>query len=152
MTEGIIGTGITEKIRPHKEALQREVEQAKLEGGEALDKVKEWRKELELKIDAADTEITSLEERVKRMVADAENEERETKETLLARQREEQLKFERQQLEQKAEFEKEKFASRSKQNVKLPKAVYNKLMVDEIPTELGCLEKLEQILIAQRIV
>ena len=105
MTEGIISTGITEKIRPHKEAFQgivigaeeikREVEQAKLEGGEALDKVKEWGKEFELKIDAADTEITLLEERVERMVADAENEERETKETLLARQREEQLKFER---------------------------------------------------------
>ena len=31
-------------------------------------------------------------------------------------------------------------------------AVYNKLMVDELPIELGCLEKLEQILIAQRIV
>ena len=31
-------------------------------------------------------------------------------------------------------------------------AVYNKLMVDEIPIELRCLEKLEQILIAQRIV
>ena len=128
-TEGIISTGITEKIRRHKEALQsivigaeemkREVEKAKLEGGEALDKVKEWGKELELKIDAADTEITLLEERVKGMVADAEKKERETKETLLARQREEQLKFERQQLEQKEEFEKEKVASPSKQNVKL---------------------------------
>ena len=31
-------------------------------------------------------------------------------------------------------------------------AVYNKLMVDQIPSELECLEKLEQILIAQRIV
>ena len=79
-----------------------------------------------MKIDAADTEISLLEERVKRMVADAENEERETKETLLARQREEQLKFERQQLEQKAEFEKEKVASPSKQNVKLPKLVITK--------------------------
>ena len=89
-TEGIISTGITEKIRRHEEALQsivigaeeikREVEQAKLEGGEALDKVKEWGKEFELKIDAADTKITLLEERVNRMVADAENEERETKE------------------------------------------------------------------------
>ena len=128
-TEGIISTGITEKIRRHKEALQsivigaeemkREVEKAKLEGGEALDKVKEWGKELELKIDAADTEITLLEERVKGMVADAEKKEGETKETLLARQREEQLKFERQQLEQKEEFEKEKVASPSKQNVKL---------------------------------
>ena len=70
-TEGIISTGITEKIRRHKEALQsivigaeeikREVEQAKLEGGEALDEVKEWGKEFELKIDAADTKITLLE-------------------------------------------------------------------------------------------
>ena len=99
--------------------MKREVEKAKLEGGEALDKVKEWGKELELKIDAADTEITLLEERVKGMVADAEKKERETKETLLARQREEQLKFERQQLEQKEEFEKEKVAFPSKQNVKL---------------------------------
>ena len=135
-TEGITSNRITEKIRRHKEALQsivigaeeikRDVEQAKLEGGDALDKVKEWGKEFEWKIDAADTEITVLEERVKRMVADAENEERETKETLLARQREEQLKFERQQLEQKAEFEKEKVASPSKQNVKLPKLVITK--------------------------
>jgi len=31
-------------------------------------------------------------------------------------------------------------------------AVGNKLMVDKVPSELGCLEKLEQILIAQRIV
>ena len=60
------------------------------------------------------------------MVADAENEERETKETLLARHHEEQLKFERQQLEQKAEFSKEKAGSPSKQNVKLPKLVITK--------------------------
>ena len=79
-----------------------------------------------MKIDVADTEITLLEERVKRMVANKENEERETKETLLARQREEQLKFERQQLEQKAEFSKENVAFTSKQNVKLPKLVITK--------------------------
>ena len=135
-TESIISTGIAEKICRHKEALQsivigaeeikREIEQAKLEGGEALDKDKEWGKEFEMKIDAADTEITLLEERVKRMVADVENEEREKKETLLARQREEQLRFEKQQLEQKAEYEKEKVASPSKQNVKLPKLVISK--------------------------
>ena len=54
-TESIVSTGITEKIRRHKEALQsivisaeeikREVEQARLEVGEALDKVKEWGKD-----------------------------------------------------------------------------------------------------------
>ena len=55
-TESIISTGITEKISRHKEALQsiiigtketkRKVEGAKLEGAEALDKVKEWGKEI----------------------------------------------------------------------------------------------------------
>ena len=77
-----------------------------------------------LKIDAADAEITLFEERsVKRIVANGENEERETKEPLLARQREGQLKFEWKQLEQKAEFAKEKVASPSKQDVELPKLV-----------------------------
>ena len=57
-TESIVSTGITENIRRHKEALQsivisakeikREVEQAKLEDGEALDKVKEWGKRLRI--------------------------------------------------------------------------------------------------------
>ena len=57
-TESIVGTGITENIRRHKEALQsivisaeeikREVEQARLEDGEALDKVKEWGKRLRI--------------------------------------------------------------------------------------------------------
>ena len=54
-TESIFSTRITEKIRRLKEAFQtivigteesvetkREVEQVKLEGEEALDKVKEW--------------------------------------------------------------------------------------------------------------
>ena len=72
------------------------VKQAKLEGGEASDKVKEWGKEFELKIDAADMEITFHKsvwnewELMWRM-------KRETKETLLVRQYEEQLNFERQQ-------------------------------------------------------
>ena len=60
------------------------------------------------------------------MVVDGENEERETNQSLLARQREEQLKFERKQLEQKAEFAKEKVASPSKQNVELSKLLITK--------------------------
>ena len=82
-TDSIIGTGTTEKIRRHKKALQsiisaRDKQRERFTVGEAL--------ELESKIDAAGTEITSFEERVK-LVADAENEERKTKETLLTHQR-----------------------------------------------------------------
>lgn len=78
-TDSIICTRITKEICRHQEALQsiiigaeetkEEVKQAKLEGGEALNKVKEWGKEFELKIYNADMEITLLKAHVKRMVA-----------------------------------------------------------------------------------
>ena len=50
----------------------------------------------------------------------------EMKQIELARQREEQLKFEKQQLELKAEYSKAKEAEPSKQSVKLPKLVITK--------------------------
>ena len=73
--------------------VKREVEQVKLENGESQEEVGEWGKGIEVKIDAADDEIKLLETRVERMIA-------EMKEIELARQREEQLKLEKQQLEQ----------------------------------------------------
>jgi len=45
------------------EELKREVEEAKLENGESLDKVKEWRQEIEERIDIVDNEIKFLETR-----------------------------------------------------------------------------------------
>jgi len=128
-TEGVVDTANVEKIRRHKQALQaiiqgvdevkREVEQAKLEDGESLEKVGEWGRGIEEQIDAEDDEIKILDTRVERMIA-------EMKEIELARQREEQLKFERQQLELKAEYSKAKEAEPSKQSVKLPKPVITK--------------------------
>ena len=53
-----------------------------------------------------DKNIKFLEVRIKEIVIRSENEQRETKEYHLARDREEQLKFERHQLKQKAEFSK----------------------------------------------
>ena len=115
-TEGVVDTANVGKIRRHKQALQaivqgvdevkREVEQAKLEDGESLEKVGGWGRD----------EIKILDTRVERMIA-------EMKESELARQREEQLKFERQQLELKAEYSKAKEAEPGKQSVKLPKLV-----------------------------
>ena len=140
-TEGVVDTANVEKIRRHKQALQaivqgvdevkREVEEAKLEDGESLEKVGEWGRGIEEQIDAADDEIKILDTRVERMIA-------EMKENELARQREEQLKFERQQLELKVEYAKAKEAEPSKQSVKLPKHVITKYN--------GALEKLVDIL------
>ena len=98
-----------EKIRRHKEALQtivagveelkRDIEQEKLEKGETVDEVKEWGEETEGKIDIVDNDIKFLEARLKEIVTRSDNEERETKEYHQAREREEQLNFERHQLE-----------------------------------------------------
>ena len=94
-TDGIVGTGIVENICRQKEALQaivgsteelkREVEEAKLENGDSLDKVKEWGQEIEERIDIVDNEIKVLETGVKSAIAEAENTEREKRENLLAR-------------------------------------------------------------------
>ena len=94
-----------------------------------MDEVKEWGEETEGKIDIVDNDIKFLEARLKEIVTRSENEERETKEYHLAREREEQLKFERHQLEQKAEFAKAQNSTPDlphKQSVKLPKLVITK--------------------------
>ena len=65
-----------------------------------MDKVRKWGKETEGKIDIVDNDIKFLQALMKGIVTGSENEERETKEYHLAREREEQLKFERHQLEQ----------------------------------------------------
>lgn len=115
------------------EKLKREVEEAKLENGESLDKVKEWGQEIEERTDIVENEIKVLETRVKSAIAEAENTEREMRENMLAREREEQLKFERKQLEQKEEFSSKlenstnNFPSHSsKQSVEMPKLVVTK--------------------------
>ena len=125
-TEGVVDTANVEKICRHKQAIvqgvdevKREVEQAKLEEGESLEIVGEWGRGIEEQIDAADYEIKILDTRVERMIA-------EMKEIELACQREQQLKFERQKLELKAEYSKVKEAEPSKQSVKLPKLVITK--------------------------
>ena len=68
---------------------------------------------------------------MKSAIANAENGEREKQENLLAREREEQLQFERKQLEQKEEFKLKNSTQNlplypSKQSVKLPKLVITK--------------------------
>ena len=111
------------------EELKRDIGQEILEKGETVDEVKEWGKETEGKIDIVDNDIKLLQVLMKEIVTRSENEERETKEYHLAREREEQLKFERHQLEQKREFSKAQNSTPylpTKQRVKLPKLVTTK--------------------------
>ena len=111
------------------EELKRDIGQEILEKGETVDEVKEWGKETEGKIDIVDNDIKFLQVLMKEIVTRSENEELETKEYHLAREREEQLKFERHQLEQKTEFSKAQNSTPdlpTKQSVKLPKLVTTK--------------------------
>ena len=74
-------------------------------------------------------DIKFLEARMKEIVTPSENEQRETKEYHLDREREGQLNFERHQLEQKAEFSKAQNSTpdlSNKQSMKLPKLVITK--------------------------
>lgn len=59
------------------EELKREVEEAKLENGESLDKAREWRQEIEERIDSLKNEIKVLETHVKSAIAEAEKTPRE---------------------------------------------------------------------------
>ena len=138
-TKNVAVSDNLEKIRRHKEALQtivagveelkRDIQQEKLDKGETVDEVKEREEETEGKMDIVDQDIKFVEARLKEIVTRSENEERETKEYHLAREREEQLKFERHQLEQKAEFSKAQNSTTDlphKHSVKLPKLVITK--------------------------
>lgn len=59
------------------EELKREVKEAKLENGESLDKVREWRQEIEERIDSLKNEIKVLETHVKSAIAEAKKTPRE---------------------------------------------------------------------------
>ena len=63
--------------------MKRELEQAKLENGEALEKVKEWGKETEKQIDDVDNEVKLLEGRAKELMVEAKTKDREIKESPL---------------------------------------------------------------------
>lgn len=110
-TKPILEKGNVEKIQRHQdilrtiisavEALKIEVEQAKLEDGTEIQEVDTWGKEIEAKTDEADALILYIQQFLDNVNAKQETEKRANEEALVAQQREEQLRFEKQQLEQK---------------------------------------------------
>ena len=102
-TKAVVEKGNLEKILRHKEALGKVVssleelklqaEKAKLAAGESVEDVEKWGAEIEQKVDEADDDIVYLGRCLEEAATRAENEKREKDNILLARQREEELKF-----------------------------------------------------------
>ena len=138
-TAAIVDKGNLDKILRHKEILKKivnaiedlkvDVEKAKLEAGEIVENVQKWGATIEQCTDEADLEISDLTRSLEEAATRAEDYKREKEKTLLDRQREEELEFEKLKLEQKAKIQQTEQAAAkpaSKSNVKMPKLIITK--------------------------
>ena len=134
-TTSIVDKGNLDKILRHKETLKKvvasieelkvQIEKAKLEASETIEDVEKWGAKIEERIDEADLEISGLTHYLEEAATRAEDEKREKKEALLAQEREEELKFQKLKIEEKAKtvsiHVSEKAAAKS--HVRMPKLV-----------------------------
>ena len=137
-TAAIVDKGNLNKILRRKEILKKvmnaikdlkvDIEKAKLEAGEIVENVQKWGATIE-RTDEADLEISDLTRSLEEAATRAEDYKREKEKTLLDRQREEELEFEKLKLEQKAKIQQTEQAAAkpaSKSNVKMPKLIITK--------------------------
>lgn len=135
-TAAIVDKGNLDKILRLKEILKKivnaiedlkvDIEKAKLEAGEIVENVQKWGATIEQRTDEADLEISDL---TRSLEEAATRYKREREKTLLDRQREEELEFEKLKLEQKAKIQQAEQAAAkpaSKSNVKMPKLIITK--------------------------
>ena len=90
---------LAKEVHEHK----FKIEQAKLSKGENLDDVSTWSVEIEEKLEAVDTEIANLGKWLDEAKHQASLAAKQSKEALLAKERQQQLEFERAQHELKFE-------------------------------------------------
>ena len=137
-TAAIVDKGNLDKILRHKEILKKivnaiedlkvDIEKAKLEAGEIVENVQKWGATIE-RTDEADLEISNLTRSLEEAATRAEDYKCEKEKTLLDRQREEELEFEKLKLEQKAKIQQTEQAAAkpaSKSNLKMPKLIITK--------------------------
>ena len=128
----IVEKGNLEKIARHKEALAQitsevdklklQVKKAKLESGESVDEIWKWDQEVEGSVEEADSNVTILAPCLEEAAVRAENAKLRKEEMLIARKREEELKFEKKVEMQLAD----KPVKSTGKSVKLPKLVITK--------------------------
>ena len=116
-TAAIVDKGNLDKILRHKEILKKivnaiedlkvDIEKAKLEAGEIVENVQKWGATIEQRTDEADLEISDLTRSLEEAATRAEDYKREKEKTLLDRQREEELEFEKLKLSKRRKFNKQ---------------------------------------------
>ena len=114
-SESVLGTGNVQTIKRHREALSSiadQIDALKLQVVEEMFKssdseenIGDWNDEIEKQIGEVDTRVTYINERLASLKLEQDTKTQESEKEIKARDREEQLRFERAQLEQKLEFE-----------------------------------------------
>lgn len=114
------------------DVVKGKIEEKKLEGGESMDELCTWSKEIDAKIEGVDAEIEYLGRHLSESRQQLELARKEGEEALLEKEREKQLKFEKEKLEMKlkyeksAELRKENQGESSGLHAKLPKLSFTK--------------------------
>lgn len=113
--KSVVDEGNVDKIARHKEALRKivaaiedlklDIEKGKLEAGQSIEDVEKWGKTTEETIDAVDVDVGDLNRYLEEAGPKERNKKREEEEALLAKKREDELKFENLKLEQKSEMQ-----------------------------------------------
>ena len=115
-TQAVITSGNSETVKRHHDALKglaREadeckikIEQEKLSNDENLEDVAAWSSEVEIKLETIDTDIARIGKYLDEENQRAKLAAKEVDQVLVSKEREQQLQFERAQLEMKLEFDK----------------------------------------------
>lgn len=114
-SESVLASGNVQTIKRHREALSSiadQIDALKLQVVEEMFKTSDseetigvWSDEIEKEIGGVDTRVTYINERLANLKLQEDTKTQESESELKAKEREEQLRFERAQLEQKLEYE-----------------------------------------------
>ena len=114
-SESVLASGNVQTIKRHREALSSiadQIDALKLQVVEEMFKssdseetIGDWSDEIEKEIGEVDTRVTYINERLDNLKLQEDTKTQESESELKAKEREEQLRFERAQLEQKLEYE-----------------------------------------------
>ena len=114
-SESVLASGNVQTIKRHREALSSiadQIDALKLQVVEEMFKTSDseetigvWSDEIEKEIGEVDTRVTYINERLANLKLQEDTKTQESESELKAKEREEQLRFERAQLEQKLEYE-----------------------------------------------
>ena len=129
-TQAVITGGNSETVRRHRDALKgltREadeckikIEQEKLSNDENLEDVAAWSSEVEIKLETIDTYIARIGKYLDEENQRAKLAAKEVDQVLVSKEREQQLQFERAQLEMKLEFDKKTNEMKNNQQHRVP--------------------------------